>query len=473
MAPKSIRTRLSLWSGCAVLVILLIYATGTYVFVRESSYRTLVERLMEDFERAESHLESAGNSGIQWRLDSQHERIASAGDHYRWYVVWGRHGKLLLDHWPAAARPEYKLITTSSLRSFESMELPGWGVMGLLSGQYQVGALPVTICVARSEAGLRRELRELLFILLIGLPFAVGLAFLFGMFLAKRALAPVGRMAEQAKTITAARLQERLPVDNPMDELGSLALVFNETLARLDDSFQEMRRFTADASHELRTPLSALRSVGEVGLAGNRSEAGYREVIGSMPEEVERLSRLIESLLTLARADSQTVQARNVSVSLTELVSEVRAFLQALAEEKKQSILLDADGDFLVIADRAVLRQAIVNLLHNAIKYSPAGSTIRMRLLQDEQETILELADEGPGIRQEHIERIFDRFYRVDPARSCADGGTGLGLAITRWAVEFNGGRVEVESPAGKDIGSDVGRGSLFRIRFPRKDQSS
>ena len=174
----------------------------------------------------------------------------------------------------------------------------------ILTGKTRVGGISLVIQVAESEGPMREYLRDLLLVLLFGLPLAVAIAGLGGYSLARRALAPVDRMAEQARLITAERLKERLPVDNPSDELGRLATVFNETLMRLESSFDQMRRFTADASHELRTPLTAMRSVGEIGLRGKRDAAAYREIIGSMLEEVDRLSLLVDRLLTLSRADS-------------------------------------------------------------------------------------------------------------------------------------------------------------------------
>src|SRR5205823_2990825 len=178
-----------------------------------------------------------------------------------------------------------------------------------LSGPYTVDGLPVVIQVARSEEPIRRELGELLMILGAGLPLAVAIAGMGGYFLARRALAPVSRMLERARTITAERLGERLPVENPGDELGQLAAVFNDAFARLERSFEQLRRFTADASHELRTPLTAMRSVGEVGLRERRDAAAYREIIGSMLEETDRLGRVVEGLLTLSRADGGEVSA--------------------------------------------------------------------------------------------------------------------------------------------------------------------
>jgi heavy metal sensor kinase len=267
-------------------------------------------------------------------------------------------------------------------------------------------------------------------------------------------------MADKARKITAESLGERLPVENPEDEFGRLATVFNETLSRLNDSFARLRRFTADASHELRTPLTAMRSVGEVALQRSLDRAAYRDVIGSMLEEVDRLTRLVESLLTLTRAESGRMKLTSNVVDLGGLASAVADSLRVLAEEKAQSLSVDAGAHVEVTCDPTVLRQGLINLLDNAIKYTPEKGAISVRVATTALgEAAIEVKDTGPGIPAAHRERIFDRFYRVDAGRARDAGGLGLGLAITRWAVEAHGGRIELES--------EEGQGSLFRIVLP------
>jgi len=316
------------------------------------------------------------------------------------------------------------------------------------------------IAVAIDETSLRRTLRTLAVIMIMGIPCAVGLALAGGYVLAGRVLSPIGTMADKARKITAESLGERLPVENPEDEFGRLATVFNDTLSRLNDSFARLRRFTADASHELRTPLTAMRSVGEVALQRSLDRAAYRDVIGSMLEEVDRLTRLVESLLTLTRAESGRTQLTRKVVDLGGLASTVADSLRVLAEEKAQSLSVDAGAHVEATCDPAVLRQGLINLLDNAIKYTPDKGAIRVRVAKTALgEPAIEVKDTGPGIPAVHRERIFDRFYRVDTGRARDAGGLGLGLAITRWAVEAHGGRIELESEEGK--------GSLFRIVLP------
>ena len=299
---------------------------------------------------------------------------------------------------------------------------------------------------------------DVVLVLLVGLPGVASAFAAAGYFVAGRALAPIAVMAERARQLSARSLSERLPVANPDDELGRLAVIFNKTLDRLENSFAELRRFTADASHELRTPLTAIRAVGEVALR-QENTGTLRDTVGSMLEEVARMNQLIERLLLLAQADHDTMAVRLTSTSVRDVVLDVADSLSVVAAEKAQ--LLDAREvqELTAVADEALLRLALMNLVQNAIRYSTRGTTIWLRARAAGGEAIVEVADQGPGIPQEHHSRIFERFYRVDKSRSRADGGAGLGLAIVRWAAERMSGSVALESA--------VGHGSTFRVRLP------
>ena len=237
--------------------------------------------------------------------------------------------------------------------------------------------------------------------------------------------------------------------------------MFNDTLDRLENAFEQMRRFTADASHELRTPLTAIRSVGEVSLQRDASREEYRETIGSMLEEANRLTRLVENLLTISRADTGQYHLERCPVPVFDLTCESAALLDVLVDEKSQHLHLEGDHSATVVGDRIVLRQAIVNVLHNAIKFSPCHGEISVSTIQSGSEVRIRVADSGPGIMPEDISKIFRRFYRVDKSRSEDGGGVGLGLSIAKWAVEAHGGRITIESHAGE--------GCTFQIDIPRE----
>jgi len=407
-------------------LVICIFSAGIFLFVRARLYSTLDQQIRADLATIEKvYQEETGDLGeLAHRMGITLFQVAE--------------GETILyqtPDWPPGGTTPYRLET--------------------------LGDASHRIAAARDETAVRGTLWTLGVILAIGAPCAIGLAIGGGYFLAGRMLAPVGAMAETARKITAESLTQRLPVGNLQDEFGQLASVFNESLARLERAFEQLRRFTADASHELRTPLTAIRSVGEVALQRSLSAAAYREVIGSMLEEVDRLTRLVESLLTLTRGESGRTQPVLETVDLSGLAVSVVEHLRVLAEEKEQSVTVNAAAEVSATCDPAILRLGLINVLDNAIKYTPRRGTVRVEVRETPSgEAAIEVEDTGLGISAAHQGRIFERFYRVDQGRSREAGGTGLGLATTRWAVEVNGGRIELESEEGK--------GSLFRIVLPR-----
>lgn len=449
MKLKSVRIRFTAWYTTALLVIILLFTSGTYYFVDTALTRQIdrqlrlyvgnIETVLRENPVEIMELMEYGSAGIFRVMDGAGQFAATNS--------WREAG---LD----------RAFSGGADISAGTWTDPNGRIYRLQTASLSKPGHAYRIAVAVDEGPTQRLLHTLSFIMLLGLPLTVVLALIGGYLLAGRVLAPVSAITAKAREITAERLSERLPLDNPDDEFGRLATVFNETFARLEDSFERMRRFSADASHELRTPLTALRSVGEVALQADSDAAACREVISSMLEEADRLTRLVDSLLILSRADSGGGYLHRETADLKALAAEVVDYLQVLAEEKGQLLELDAAESVLAGIDRSTLRQALVNLVDNAIKYTPHNGHIRVAVRRAATgEAVVEVIDDGPGIAKEHHDRIFDRFYRVDPGRSREMGGAGLGLAITRWAVEANNGRIELESKEG--------RGCVFRITLP------
>lgn len=460
--PRSVRARLTLWHLTALLAVLVLYAGGVFALVRHNLSGDLDRQLQEDFERAEGAFGHNADGTLSYLIADRDppdpaDPDTSGGP---WMVVWALDGRPLYrdplapeavatpSPGGSAARLSFRSLLTSDGRWWREV-----------TGHENLAGVPAIVRIARSEERLRHEIRSLLIVLGLGLPIACAVAGAGAYLLARRALAPIDRMATAARAITATRLADRLPIDNPDDELGQLASVFNETFGRLETSFDQLRRFTADASHEMRTPLTAIRTVGEVGLREQRSAQDYRDVIGSMLEEADRLNRLVESLLTLARAEGGGARIEREPVDLTAITFEVIEHLSVLAEDKQQVVSFDAPGPVPVAADRLLLRQALINLLDNAIKFSPELGRIQVTVVRRPADATVTVQDCGPGIAPEHVGKIFERFYRIEKSRSRGAGGAGLGLSIARWAVEAHGGRIEVEParPAG----------TAFRIVLP------
>jgi heavy metal sensor kinase len=450
----SIRTQLTGWYMAAVGIMLVVYATATFLAVRHEFGEQLDEQLHEDFEAAEAALARAADGGVQWTGERHHDADSTEA---LAYDIWSIGGDRLAVAGASAVLPPLAPPPRTGYR-YESVA-GGGQKWRMLTGSHTVGDLPVFLRVARSEQRLRGQLGEILTVLLLGLPLVVVLAGVGGYALARRALRPIDHLASEARRITADRLHERLSVQNPHDEIGRLASVVNDTLARLESSFDQLRRFTADASHELRTPLAVIRGIGEGAVSEPHTAAEYRDVIGSMLEEVDRLTTLVDTLLRLSHGDAGTIRLVRERLDLGDLTSEVASSLRILAEERNQRLSVAAAGPVIVSVDRLVLREAITNVIDNAIKYSPPNSSIEAVVRATNDHAVLSVADEGPGIAPEHHHRIFDRFFRIDEGRSRDAGGSGLGLAIARWAVEVNGGEVTVEQrPNG---------GALFRISLP------
>jgi heavy metal sensor kinase len=459
---RSLRGRITLFFGSILAACVTAYSIAVGVFFTGHVNAELDRRVHEDVELATRAVVVDAAGRASWAggfLGKQVEEEAGGG---HWIEVWNEGGERLLgtgtiedpDLGPPV-RPRRGTTRTAPSTA---------GPLRVLSEMVLVGDRSFVVRAAVLEAGTRAQIRTLWFELVAVSATVLLLGGIGGLLLARRVLGPLSRMAEHARRITAEELHERLKSDGSGVELDLLRDSFNETLARLERSFDQLRRFTADASHELRTPLTALRSVGEVALRGSRTEDEYRDVIGTMLEEVDRLSRLADELLTLARAEAGSAHLKLEQVDLTAIAAEVVEQLSVLAEERGQNLVTDLVSSAPVRGDRLALRQALLNLVDNAIKYAPEGSSITVRSGSAARAAFVEVADEGPGIAPEHQGRVFERFYRVDQSRSRDAGGTGLGLSLVKWAAEAHGGRVELEST--------VGKGSRFRMALPLAGES-
>lgn len=303
-------------------------------------------------------------------------------------------------------------------------------------------------------------LRGLLLTFALGLPLIVALAIGGGYLLMRRALHPVDEIRQKAAQITSRNLSERLPLVHTGDELERLATDLNRMIARLEESFLQINRFSADASHELRTPLTILQGELEaVAQKGQSLPAEVRDTIGSALEETQRLSKIVESLLSISRLEAGEARVQPVRLDFAELVRTTADQMKLLAEEKRISLTSNGSEPVDVDADPSRLKQVVVNLLDNAIKYTPEGGEVSVSVMQQHGHAVLEITDTGLGISPSDLPHVFERFYRADKARSRQMGGTGLGLSIVRSICLAHGGQVIVNSTEG--------HGSLFRVELP------
>jgi heavy metal sensor kinase len=297
-------------------------------------------------------------------------------------------------------------------------------------------------------------------VILLALPLLLGLAGIGGYLLATHSLAPLGWMAEQAREITGNNLNRRLEIGGAAEELTLLAASFNELLARLDQSFESMRRFVADASHELRTPIAVIRGEADVALSHDRGAGEYRESLAIVLDESRRLSRLVDDLLNLARADAGRVKLEVQEFYFDELLAECCRSMQTLASASGVTLECRSAGDVQFRGDEALLRRLAINLLDNAIRYTPPGGKVSAVLEADAAGARIRISDTGVGIPSEAAPHVFERFYRADKARSRQDGGFGLGLAIVKWIAEAHNGTVALTP--------NSGLGTTFTVTLPR-----
>lgn len=342
-------------------------------------------------------------------------------------------------HWRSQDGRAYHLLAT-------------WAAVGQTGDTQHL--LQLGLDVSRHEALLAAYRRTLAVVLCVGIVVAAGA----GIIVASRGMRPLAEITHAAQRITATQLHERIgPVRWPT-ELMALAATFDEMLTRLEDSFTRLSQFSVDLAHELRTPINNLMGEAEVALARTRTPDEYQQLLGSSLEEYAKLSRMIDSLLFLSRAESPQTHIERTLLDARQELEALREFYEALAEEHEVEVR--CEGQALVNADPILFRRAMSNLLSNALHYTPHGGTVILSVTPTEDHTItVRVCDTGVGIAPEHLSKIFDRFYRVDPARSHRHPGMGLGLAIVKSIMDLHGGTVTVQSVPHQ--------GTTVTLRFP------
>jgi heavy metal sensor kinase len=462
--PSTLRGRLTLWYT-GVLTAMLALLSGTSVFLLDHGLRSNIDDSLDSLARtiAESVRHSASfGSDIEDSLQALlgpelAERFFQLLDPLGGLdprVAPPGRSRLPLSakahHNADRGQPTFETTTIrpDSNKSFRVLTFP---VIrnGATVNIVQVGMSLENVDAARSR---------FLLVLLILTPVALAASALGGWFLARHALTPVDAMVEAARRIEAEDLSKRLPALPSDDELGRLATVLNDMLARLEQSFGAVRRFSADAAHELRTPLTIIKGEIEVALRSSEHPAEIRQALTSCLEEVDRLNALMEDLLLMARMEAKALSTPASLVNLADVVQEAAPALTELAIRAGNRCTVVAPTPLWVLGYESLLFRLVFNLAENAIKYTPRGGTIDVILEQQGSAAVLQVKDDGPGIAAEAQQHIFDRFYRGDPSRE--GSGTGLGLALVRSIAELHDGQISVSST--------LGQGSCFRVVLPR-----
>jgi len=454
---NSVRTRLTFWYAGVLAISLVAFALLVYY----AAARVFYERQDEALRSTAETVASAYMQELE-----EEQSIAKANEVVlaemvfpnRYVEVTDQSGNVVA--WSANLNRNVLALPAGTMASAQQQTLSFAVINNLrvavvpLAPDRQLGYAAVAEPLSVIDESLRRLRRDFF----AGVPLVLLLASLGGYFLARKSLSPIALMDRQTQRITAENLSARLDVMNERDELGGLAVTINELLERLENAFKEQQRFIADASHELRTPLAVLRGETEVSLSQARSTDEYKASLNLIKDEAERLSRIVEDLFVLARQPTDYRIMSRQPVRLDKIVAECGRAAQVLAAQKELKLKIDSGTALALNGDEELLQRMILNLLDNAVKYTPPGGEIAVQLRGRNGDARLTVRDNGIGIPAKDQPHVFDRFYRVDKARSRALGGAGLGLSIARQIAQAHGGTVSVESGA---------QGSVFTVELP------
>ncbi len=448
---NSVRTRLALWHVGVLAVVLISFSVAVYALLSHSFYQRLDDSLRTTVSETGLSLSDEIRNGAPLSIAATDSLSEHIGAHQA-AAVFDMDGRLVAENTALGniRAPFPRLSTTPTEEAFlytpsDSRTGPRRvAVQGLT-----VAGQPYLIVLSHSFESVTNELRVIRLVLYISVSVALLLSGFGGWFLARRSLDPIVEMMERARQIGAENLAQRLPVANPQDELGRLATTFNELLARLDESFAQERRFVADASHELRTPLSVMRTATGVTLdRTGRNEGEYREALIMVDEQARRLTRIVDDMFTLSLSDSGYPSLHSNDFYLDELILETVRAAELLGSRKQVDVHVDPLTETPYRGDEGLLRQLLLNLLDNAIRHTLPHHVVRMKLESNDAGHKIVVADAGTGIPIEAQAFIFDRFFRVDKARSRAEasnGGAGLGLSIAKWIAEAHGGTLKLQ----------------------------
>ena len=459
-----LRVRLTLWYGTALALILIIFSTVLYVMTARSLRDAVDQSLEGTAAAAVRALEERGFLPLvdEGELMSQFPELARID---KFFQIFSPSGTITIRS-PNVKQHELPLsrraleVAYSGHSLFESAQYPKEPPLRLISVPIVYrGSLLYIIQVGTTMDSVEHTLNRLLLALLVSMPVALAVSLAGGWFMAGRALRPVDAITLAAQRIAEGDLTQRLTAPASADEIGRLTNTFNDMIDRLETSFRQIRQFSSDVSHEMRTPLTVMRGETELALRRPRENEDYKAVMESNLEEIDRMTRIVDELLFLSRADMGEVKMEHLTVPLDWLIEDVQRQASLLGQEQNIQVALISNVPAVVSGDELRLRELFLNLVDNAIKYSRFGGTVEMALTIEQGQARLSVTDHGIGIAEEDWPQIFDRFYRTDNARAHTKKGTGLGLAICSWIAESHHGRIEVQS--------QVGEGSTFTVWLP------
>jgi two-component system OmpR family sensor kinase len=466
MAFKSIRSRLTAWYVTLLAIILILFSVLLNYFLAKRLHESVDNSLTVSATVVATSATMRLSKSPLPGLNQLFEQFMNQGNLNKFYRIYDGSGNVgsRSKNISASQFPLSQTAYADALEgknSYETFKVGEQQPIRVITMPILLeGKLINLVQVGTSLEAVQETLRNLKIFLFTAVPSVLILAALFARFMARRALKPISRIIDTAREIGQGQeLSKRIPVLKIKDELGQLALTFNEMMNRLENSFAQMRQFSSDASHELRTPLTVLKGQNELILSKQRKPEEYQEVISSNLEEINYMSKVLEDLFVLSKSDENQVNLDCKQVDLRALVEEICKHAEVLAEEKNIKIIISFLEPTEIKGDEVRLRQMVWNILQNGIKYTQRGGELKISLQNEDEFALLTIQDTGIGIPEEDLPLIFNRFYRVDKARTRDEGGSGLGLSICRQIAEAHKGKIEVESK--------LGVGTRFKIRLP------
>ena len=462
-----IKWKLTLWYGAILAVILVVFSCAVYVYFRNGLQQSIDTKIRSIAEVLSSSMTETHGQGVLGNFERYLENVLGRKPKGKFIQIIDSSGKIgaKMSDLETQTVPTSFGTLESALKGeivYETLDdrKPRLRMVTLPIVDSKVDTRKVTsiVQVGTSLEDFDESMTKLVIILIVGILTSLSVTVVVGYFMAKKALRPIDRIRKTAVKISSTNLDERIDIGTRRDELARLAETFNAMIARLKDAFLRVNQFSLDVSHELKTPLTILKGETEVALRKDRDKEEYKKLLVSSLEEVDRMSKIIDDLLLLSKADPKDVRLNIDDISLRDLIVDVCMDMKIFADKKGIDLVINELSDVRMKGDELKLRRMLVNIVENGIKYTRAGGRVEVSSFANNGNLQVEVRDNGVGISEDDIKFVFDRFYQADRSRR-REGGSGLGLSISKWIAEAHKGTIRVESRPSS--------GSLFSITLP------
>ncbi|MEN6615654.1 MAG: ATP-binding protein [Syntrophorhabdus sp.] len=458
-----IKWKLTLWYGGILALILVTFSSGVYIYFQNSLQKSIDTKIKSIAEVLASSMTETHNQSLFGNFERYLENALGKKPKGKFIQIIDASGKIgaRLNDLEAEAVPVSFVTLEKALKGeivYETIESARPRLRMITMPILEYKKIISIVQVGSSLEEFEDTMKRLLIIMIVSIITATSGTIVVGYFMAKKTMKPVDQIRRAAVKISSSNLDERIELKGRKDELGRLAETFNAMISRLKDSFQRINQFSIDVSHELKTPLTILKGETELALRKERTVEEYRRSLASNLEEIDRMSRIIDDLLLLSKAEVKDIRMNLEKVDLRDLLADVCLNMKLFGENKGVEIIAKDLEDIRIVGDELKLRRMLTNIVENGIKYGGRGGHVTVSSFKQNGYAYINIQDDGPGIAADDIKYIFDRFYRADRSRK-RESGSGLGLSISKWIAEAHKGTIEVESTPSA--------GSLFRIKLP------